>query len=118
MFLRINTKDKRENNRNYIYRTLKDNIMQLYLKPGEPISEIELGKSFNVSRTPIREAFIKLAEEKLVDIFPQRGSFISHIDLNIVEEGIFMRKSLEKSVLLNATKSFPKEILDELKKIP
>ncbi|WP_372715118.1 GntR family transcriptional regulator [Ilyobacter sp.] len=117
MFLKIETKDKNENNRNYIYKTLRYNIMHLYIKPGELISETELCKYFNVSRTPIREAFIKLSEEKLIDIYPQRGSYVSRIDLKIVKEGIFMRKSLEKSILFESTKKISNDTLKELKKI-
>lgn len=117
MFIKLPEKEKKENNRNYIYRTLKNNIMQLYLKPGEIISETELSGFFNVSRTPIREAFIKLLEDKLVEIYPQKGSFVSHIDLKIVQEGIFMRNVLEKAVLKEAIQNFSEEDLNELKKI-
>ena len=67
-------KNKTENNRQYIYRVLKDNIMNLNLKPGENVSEIEISELLNVSRTPVREAFVRLSEEKLLNVFPQKGS--------------------------------------------
>ena len=58
-------------------------------KPGECISEVELGNQLNVSRTPVREAIVRLSEEKLIDVFPQKGSFVSKIDLNLVDEAVF-----------------------------
>lgn len=117
MELKIPLKKQDENNRNYIYNVLKENIINMNLKPGILISETDLTKTFGVSRTPIREAFIRLKEDNLIDIYPQKGSFISLIDLKLVEEGFFMRKSLETSVLLRAIQSFPKESIDKLKEI-
>ena len=75
----------RSNNSNeLIYYTLKNEIIFLKLKPGALISEIEMAHRFNVSRTPIRQVFSKLNEEGLIDIIPQKGSFVSLIDLKYV----------------------------------
>lgn len=90
---------KGESNRVYTYNVLKENIMQLNLKPGESISEVELSEALNVSRTPVREAIVKLEEKKLVAVFPQRGSFVSKINLGLVEEAIFLRELCEKKIL-------------------
>lgn len=90
---------KGESNRVYTYNVLKENIMQLNLKPGESISEVELSEALNVSRTPVREAIVKLEEKKLVAVFPQRGSFVSKINLSLVEEAIFLRELCEKKIL-------------------
>jgi len=95
-------KNNTENNRQYVYRILKENIMNLYLEPGESISEGEIGEYLNVSRTPIREAIVKLGEERLLNVYPQRGSYVSKIDLDLVVESLFMRKTLEKEMLLLA----------------
>ncbi|MGL4902789.1 MAG: GntR family transcriptional regulator [Cetobacterium sp.] len=88
-----------ENARQYIYRVLKENIMNLTLKPGEVIGEIELSKVLNVSRTPLREAIVQLIEEKLLEVFPQRGTFVSKIHLNLVEEAVFLRETCECRIL-------------------
>ena len=93
------SKNSKENTRQYIYRVLKENIMNLTLKPGESIGEIELSKILNVSRTPLREAIVQLVEEKLLQVFPQRGSFVSKIDYNLVEEAIFVRETCEERIL-------------------
>ena len=92
-------KNSKENTRQYIYRVLRENIMNLNLKPGESIGEIELSKILNVSRTPLREAIVQLVEEKLLQVFPQRGSFVSKIDYNLVEEAIFVRETCEERIL-------------------
>ena len=103
--------NKTENNRQYIYRVLKDNIMNLNLKPGENVSEIEISELLNVSRTPVREAFVRLSEEKLLNVFPQKGSVVSKIDLNLVEEAVFLRKLCEKEMLEIACKDIQSETL-------
>lgn len=98
----------------YVYEVIKRNIINLNMAPGTRVSEKEISDLLNVSRTPVREAFIKLAKEGLLYILPQRGTYISYIDLDIVEDARFIRESLEKSVLKIATEKFPEELLDVL----
>ncbi|NBI07196.1 GntR family transcriptional regulator [Senegalia massiliensis] len=98
----------------YVYEMLKKNIINLNIKPGERISEKEISTIFEVSRTPVREAFIKLSREGVLYILPQRGTYISLIDLEQVEEARFIRESLETAVLKIATKSFPDDAMREL----
>ena len=107
---------EKETGKEYVYRVLKDNIMCLELKPGELISESELAKKLNVSRTPIREVLIKLKGEKLIDVKPQAGTYISLIDWKIIKEAIFMRYNLEREALKEACESFPEDIMMELEK--
>lgn len=110
-------KNTSENNRQYVYRILKENIMNLYLEPGESISEGEIGEHLNVSRTPIREAIVKLGEERLLNVYPQKGSYVSKIDLKLVTESLFMRKTLEKEVLTMAIeKGVSESLLKNLEK--
>lgn len=92
-------KKSSENTRQYIYRVLRENIMNLNLKPGEAIGEVELSKILDVSRTPLREAIVQLVEEKLLEVFPQKGSFVSKINLTLVEEAIFVRETCESKIL-------------------
>ena len=56
-----------------VHYHLRQQILRLNLKPGIALSEKELSLQLGVSRTPVREAFIRLSEEGLVDIFPQRA---------------------------------------------
>lgn len=103
-----------ESTREYVYRCLKENIMQLKLEPGTPLSEKDIAALLNVSRTPVREAFIQLSKEYLLDILPQKGSYVSYIDLENVEESIFLRQTVEIEVVKLACTDFPAEKLFEL----
>ncbi|HHD2752394.1 TPA: GntR family transcriptional regulator [Clostridium perfringens] len=106
----------KETGKEYVYRVLKDNIMCLELKPGEILSESDLAKKLNVSRTPIREVLIKLKAEKLIEVKPQAGTYVSPIDWNLIEEAIFIRYNLEKEALREACKNFSEDILIEMEK--
>lgn len=88
----------RESGRDYALRVLKDNIIRLGLEPGSMVSENELATELGLSRGPVREALIELAEVKIVEIYPQRGSIISKVDYGLIEEACFMRETLEKAV--------------------
>ncbi|AOZ94610.1 GntR family transcriptional regulator [Paenibacillus crassostreae] len=101
--------------RDAIYYSLRDEIVLLALPPGTAISEKEMSIKFNVSRTPVRESFVRLSQEGLLEIYPQRGTVVSLIDLELVEEARFMREQLEKSIIQLACVSFPPEQLVVLK---
>ena len=77
---------------------LRERIVRAELKPGEPISETEIAREYSVSRQPVREAFIKLGEAGLVQIRPQRGTFISPISVASVMEARFVREAIEADV--------------------
>ncbi|MBS4957719.1 MAG: GntR family transcriptional regulator [Clostridium sp.] len=106
----------KETGKDYVYRVLKDNIMSLELKPGELLSESELAKKLNVSRTPIREVLIKLKSEKLIEVKPQAGTYVSLIDWSLIEEAIFIRYNLEREALKEACQNFSGDILMEMEK--
>lgn len=109
-------KKEKENSKDYAYRVLKDNIMTLNLKPGELLSETDLAEKLGISRTPIREVLMRLKNEHLIEVKPQTGTYISLIDINMVEQGLFMRYTLEREVLKEACNGINDEILMELEK--
>lgn len=109
-------KKEKENSKDYAYRVLKDNIMTLNLKPGELLSEAELSERLGISRTPIREVLMRLKNEHLIEVKPQTGTYISLIDINMVDQGLFMRYTLEKEVLKEACNGVSDEIIIELEK--
>lgn len=78
-----------------IYETLRRAIVRLEMQPGSAISEKELCGRFEVSRTPVREALQRLAEEDLVDIHPHSGTWVSRISFALAEEGFVLRRALE-----------------------
>ncbi|GIO13712.1 GntR family transcriptional regulator [Cohnella xylanilytica] len=100
--------------RDLVYAKLREQILSLELPPGTALSEKESSLRFNVSRTPVRESFLRLAQEGLVQVLPQRGTFVSLIDPELVEEARFMREHLEKAVIRLACEKFPEEKLAEL----
>ncbi|MEO3946953.1 GntR family transcriptional regulator [Gorillibacterium sp. CAU 1737] len=97
-----------------VYSTLKEQIVSLALPPGTSLSEKETALLFQVSRTPVRESFVRLAQEGLVVVLPQRGTRVSLIDPELVEEARFMREQLERAVIRLACKQFPPELLPPL----
>ncbi len=82
-----------------IYMEVKNKILNLEYKPGQMISETEISELLKVSRTPVREVFIRLSYEKLINIYPQKGTFVSLIDLPFVGESVYMRSLLEHNII-------------------
>lgn len=74
---------------------LRREILDMVLKPGASLSEKELTARFGMSRTPVREALIRLKEEGLVEIFPQAGTFVARIPAGAIPEAVFIRQALE-----------------------
>src|SRR5258708_34771902 len=95
-----------------IYADLRAELVSLQRRPGEPISEAEIGLSYGVSRTPVREAILKLSDDGLVEIFPQSGIFVSRIPLAALPEAIIIRKALEEpTTRLAAARATSSQIL-------
>lgn len=78
-----------------IYAELRRDLMLLEPEPGSPLDMKVLAERLGVSRSPVREALLRLAGEGLVDIMPQRGTFVSRIDSDRAREERFFRESLE-----------------------
>lgn len=104
-------KIKGESAREYVTRVLRANILNLNLKPGQLINENEIAELLNISRTPIREAIIRLTQESLIETFPQRGTYISKINLRYVEEGWFARITMEKAIIKLVCESYTSDSL-------
>ncbi|MEM6049371.1 GntR family transcriptional regulator [Erwinia sp. P7711] len=85
-----------------IYRFLRQDIVTCAIPPGSLLSEKEVSTRFSVSRQPVREAFIKLAEAGLVQVLPQRGTFVRKISAKRVADGRFIREAVEVSVIRRA----------------
>lgn len=91
-----------------VYEQIKEQILHLELPPGAAISEIETAEKYNISRTPIRDAFKRLEREGLLEIRPHIGTFISLIDLNAVSDILYIREVLEYSVLSELAQIYDK----------
>lgn len=82
-----------------IYRTLRCEIMSMRRRPGDAIAEKQIAHDYGVSRTPVREALLRLADEGLVDIFPQSGTFVSRISVAALPEAFVIRQALEEAAV-------------------
>ena len=78
-----------------IYESLRRAIVRLDMEPGSAILEKDICTRFEVSRTPVREALQRLAEEDLVTIHPHSGTWVSRISFTVAEEGFVLRRALE-----------------------
>ncbi|MGI5965798.1 MULTISPECIES: GntR family transcriptional regulator [Anaerotruncus] len=83
----------------YVYRVLRKNILAGNLLPGECLGPTEIGKLLQVSRTPLQSASVRLMTEGLLKIYPQRGSYVSRIDMKRVYEATCMRNLLEQAAM-------------------
>lgn len=86
---------------NEIHHALWEEICALKRLPGEKLSEAKLAREYHCSRIPVREAVKRLAAEGALEVFPQRGSFISRIDMTEVEQTRYLREVLETRVVLD-----------------
>jgi DNA-binding GntR family transcriptional regulator len=78
---------------------LRQAILDVRLLPGAPIAESEIAARFGSSRTPVREALLRLAEEDLVEVLPQRGTYVATLSLSRIEEALFVREAIECAVI-------------------
>jgi Transcriptional regulators len=98
----------------HIYQSLRASILALEILPGQELKTEEWTERFRVSRSPVRDAFMRLNKDGLVDVFPQRGTRVSLIDLRRVREERFLRKSLEDHAIVAFLQ---KDCEDALKKM-
>ena len=82
-----------------LHGILRDLILHNDLPPGSRLSESELAARFAVSRQPVREAFIKLSEEGLLEVRPQRGTFVRRISQAAVMDARFVREAIEADIV-------------------
>ena len=82
-----------------LHRLLRDRILSGDIAPGARLSESDIASAYAVSRQPVRETFIKLAEGGLVEVRPQRGTFVSLISVPAVMTARFIREAIEADIV-------------------
>ncbi len=85
-----------------VYEWLRGEIVMNVLKPQEPIREGAIAERLGVSRTPVREALLRLADLGLVDIFPQSGTRVAPIRVSKVRAAQLIREAVEVEVVARA----------------
>lgn len=109
-FRRVSIRDaladgKLEENRalaGQIYDLLRKKVVELVLLPNQALSEKEVASCLDISKTPVREAFIRLAEDRIVTIVPHSGTYVAPIDTELAREGVHILSALESSCAARA----------------
>ena len=92
-----------------VYTVLREEIITCRIVPNEAISENRICGMLGVSRSPVRIALTRLAEDGLIDIFPQRGTFVAPIKMRQVKESHFARVALEIALVEVAARRWTAE---------
>ncbi|NLS03680.1 GntR family transcriptional regulator [Rhizobium sp. P32RR-XVIII] len=89
---------------NAIFERLHADIVSLRMAPGMVLQEKRIAEEFGVSRTPVREALLRLSDGGLVDIFPQSGTVVSRVPVSAIPEAVVIRKALESTTVESAAR--------------
>ena len=103
------------NRADYVFEALKREILNLTLKPGQPISENEICARFDVSRTPVREALRRLQEQSFVHTIPYSGTYVTRLNLEDIRQMIYMRVAVELMVMRDFMKEATPLQLEEVR---
>jgi GntR family transcriptional regulator, rspAB operon transcriptional repressor len=98
-----------------VYRILRHAIITLRLRPGAVVIEKDITDRLGISRTPVRDAVRLLAEERLLDVRPQFGTYVAHIDRQRFEEGHLIRRALESESIRLAIGHVDEAAIDHLR---
>lgn len=93
---------KRQTTADEVFQRLKSDIISLRLIPGAKLSEVEVAKLYEVSRQPVREAFVRLGDLNLLQIRPQKATLVKKISLSELQNSRFIRASVEVEVVRKA----------------
>lgn len=96
---------------------LRQRIVEMELLPGARIVEKDIALELGTSRTPIREALQRLAEDGLIEIRPRAGTFVARIPLDTIEEAMFVRGTLETGIVKKAAECPTAEGMGKLQAI-
>lgn len=98
-----------------VYGILRQAIISSQLAPGEAIRKELVATQLGVSRTPVSEAINRLADEGLVEIYPQAGTFVARLWLDKIETAQFVRVALETAAIRRAAANGTVEIAAQLR---
>jgi len=100
-----------------VYDDLRAAIINLGLKPGTRLDKQEICLRLGVSRQPLAEAIARLASERLIEVEPQKGTFVARISLASVAEAAFVRRALEMATVQAIAGAMDDAILERLDRI-
>lgn len=97
-----------------LYQRLFCAIVAMDMVPGTPILEKEIAREEGISRTPVREAVLRLTKEKLVEVVPKSGTFVARIPISALPEALIARRALEGMTVRSATRCASRSQILEL----
>ena len=100
-----------------VFHYLRNAIVTMKLLPGDSLSEAEVAKRLEVSRQPVREAFIQLSKMGMLNIIPQRGSYIVKISRIDVENARFIREAVELAIVKRACTTADEDQIAEMQQL-
>lgn len=86
------------------YRRLEEAIVTLSLRPGAVLTEAQMIDMVGVGRTPVREALIRLAQQRLVEVLPRKGVVVAGINAIDIMAALDAREVLERLIAAGAAK--------------
>ena len=99
------------------YYAIRELIVTLELPPGSVVREPELTERLGIGRTPVREALRRLAQERLVEVFPRRGMFVTKVDVRDLARLCEVRLALEPEAARLAAERATQADLAELREV-
>ncbi|MGB5918073.1 GntR family transcriptional regulator [Arcobacter sp.] len=106
---------KTHNTTDQVYNEILQKIISLELPPGTSLSRQELVQEFGVSKTPIREALLRLELDGLVTIYPQAKTVVTKINIDEIKDANFLRTALEVEIVRKLVKKSNPEIIKKLR---
>ena len=100
-----------------VVNALRDDIVTMSMKPGDVISESDIAARYGVSRQPVREAFIRLAQQGLLLIRPKRATVVKKISPDGVRQSRFIRESIEVEIIRRVASHPNAKVKDVLAKL-
>jgi DNA-binding GntR family transcriptional regulator len=96
------------------YELVRDRLVMLDIRPGEPIDDDRLATELGFGRTPVREALKRLERERLVVAFPRRGTFATAVDMTDLADISEIRKQLEPVAAARAARTASADVRERL----
>lgn len=104
-----------KNRGDMVFEILKQEILDLELKPGQSVSENEICERFAVSRTPVRDALRRLQEQGFVETVPYRGTYVTLLNLSNIKQMIYMRVAVETMVIRDFLEISTPMVMEEIR---
>lgn len=111
------TNESASNSADRAYSLIEGRIVQIKYPPGFVVSEQQLCEELGISRTPVREALRRLAVDKLLEILPRKGAFVTKVEVKDYLHLLDLRQQLELFVAVRAAKRRTEQQREKMKRL-